>query len=197
MTRRKTAPWGNRIVGTGTLPASQFLANAANWRIHPKPQQDVMSGMLNAVGFVQHVIVNRRSDKAWGRDRNVETLIDGHLRVELALTRGEETDVPVVFVDLDPDEERSVLATFDPIGAMAATDRAKLDELVAAMPEDLRALTAVLREDRKGLKKIVSFETTESDSRYVVLVECRSEHEQVGLLDRLIAEGFTCKAMLS
>jgi hypothetical protein len=35
----KKTPWRNRIVGSGELPASEFLANPGNWRIHPKPQQ--------------------------------------------------------------------------------------------------------------------------------------------------------------
>jgi hypothetical protein len=39
--------------------------------------------------------------------------------------------VPVDYVDLDPDEERIVLATLDPIAALAVPDQAKLDDLLA------------------------------------------------------------------
>lgn len=178
--------WKNRIVGHGEERPDQLLAHPLNWRGHPVDQQNVVEQLLERVGWVQRVLVNRRTGH----------VVDGHLRVDLAIRRDEET-IPVTYIDVDEDEERLILASLDSSSAMAFTDRAKLDELVAAMPEDLRALTAVLREDRKGLKKIVSFETTETDPRYVVLVECSSEHEQVGLLDRLITEGFSCKAMLS
>jgi hypothetical protein len=52
-------------------------------------------------------------------------LVDGHVRVELALAH-REMSVPVACVDLDDDEERLVLASFDPIGAMADADEEKL-----------------------------------------------------------------------
>ena len=46
------------------------------------------------------------------------------MRVELALAH-REMSVPVAHVDLDDDEERLVLASFDPIGAMAHADEEK------------------------------------------------------------------------
>ena len=188
--RRKAAPYGNRIVGTGSVAADQLLANPANWRGHPQPQQDVLDGILNAVGFVQHVVVNRRSSKAWGRERGVETLIDGHLRVHLALARGEDTELPVTYVDLEPDEEKAILVSFDPVGVMAFADQEKLDALVADLPDDLRELTAVLRQDGKASKRLVAFETRD---RFRVVVDCESVAQQQELLERLQREGLTCR----
>lgn len=57
----KTSTWRNRIVGHGEQPASQFLANPNNWRVHPQSQRDALHGALNEVGWVQQVIVNRRT----------------------------------------------------------------------------------------------------------------------------------------
>jgi hypothetical protein len=68
----------NRIVASGEEAPDQLLANPANWRIHPKAQQDALSGALDAVGWVQQVLVNRRSG----------FVVDGHARVALALSRG-------------------------------------------------------------------------------------------------------------
>jgi len=127
---KKKSDWQNRIVGHDTKPASWFLANEANWRIHPKNQQDSLGGVLDEVGWVQDVIVNKRTSEEWGADQNIETLVDGHLRITLALRNGDETPVPVKYVDLSPDEESLVLLTLDPLGAMAASDKAKLDELM-------------------------------------------------------------------
>lgn len=111
--------WRNRITGSGVESPDQILANPANWRVHPKHQQDALEGVLNEVGWVQDVIVNQRTGH----------LVDGHLRVSLALRRG-EPDVPVKYVDLTEAEEALVLATIDPLSALAVTDEGKLRELL-------------------------------------------------------------------
>lgn len=122
------ADWRNRIVGYGEENADQLLANESNWRIHPKFQQDALSGLLNEIGWIQNVIVNKRTAEEWGKDRYIETLVDGHLRASLAITRNEK--VPITYVDLTPDEERLALSTIDPIAAMAVTDKDQLDALL-------------------------------------------------------------------
>ncbi len=70
-------------------------------------------------------------------------VVDGHARVALALRRGEPS-VPVLYVDLSPDEEALVLATLDPISAMAERDDEKLRELLADVHVDDDALLALL-----------------------------------------------------
>jgi hypothetical protein len=122
--------WEIRVEGEGVAPAGQFLANPANWRKHPIGQTLALKGSLDEVGWVRRVLVNKRSSSKWGPDQGVETLLDGHDRVELALQQGEDTPVPYEYVDLDPGEEAFVLATLDPIGAMARSDSQKLDELL-------------------------------------------------------------------
>ena len=150
---KKKSDWQNRIVGHDTKPASWFLANEANWRIHPKNQQDSLGGVLDEVGWVQDVIVNKRTSEEWGADQNIETLVDGHLRITLALRNGDETPVPVKYVDLSPDEERLVLLTLDPLGAMAASDKAKLDELMRAVQSDDDRVQAMIAEiaEKQGI----------------------------------------------
>jgi len=113
-----------------------------------------MRGALDSVGWVQDVIVNLRTSEEWGADQNVQTLVDGHLRVTLALRAGEDTPVPVKFVDLSPSEEAQVLATLDPIAAMAATDKDKLDELMRAVQSDDERVQTMLAEiaEREGLE---------------------------------------------
>ena len=129
--------WANRIVGHGEEAPGGLLANPANWRLHPKEQQDALAGVLSEVGWVQDIIVNRRSGH----------VVDGHLRISLAL-REAARSVPVVYVDLDPAEEALILATLDPLAAMATTDEAKLTELLAdiTLPDEaeLEGLAALL-----------------------------------------------------
>jgi hypothetical protein len=125
--------WRNRITGSGEEAPDQLMANPANWRIHPKAQQNALAGALDAVGWVQQVLVNRRTG----------FVVDGHARVGLALSRGEPT-VPVLYVDLAPDEEALVLATLDPLGAMAGRDDEKLKALLADVTVDNAGLLALL-----------------------------------------------------
>ncbi len=132
------AGWRNRITGSGEEAPDQLLANPANWRIHPKAQQDALAGALDAVGWVQQVLVNRRTG----------FVVDGHARVALALSRGEPT-VPVLYVDLEPAEEALVLATLDPIGAMAGRDDEKLKALLADVTVDDAGLLALARRPRR------------------------------------------------
>lgn len=114
--------WESRIVGYATKRAGDILANPNNWRVHPEAQQEALEGVLDEVGVVQNVIENVQTGN----------LIDGHLRVALTLRRhGEDAPVYVTQVDLTPNEENLVLASLDPIGALATTDEAKLKELLA------------------------------------------------------------------
>ena len=112
----------NKIVGTGTEHPEQLLANPNNWRIHPKGQQDALESLLDDVGWVQNIIVNQRTGH----------VVDGHMRAAVAISRN-ESEVPVVYVDLTDEEERKVLASLDPIGAMAVTDTDMIDELIESL----------------------------------------------------------------
>ncbi len=125
--------WANRIVGSDEVPPDQLLANPANWRIHPKPQQRALAGALDHVGWVAQVLVNQRTGH----------VVDGHLRVELALSRG-ESSVPVLYVDLSEEEERLVLATLDPLAAMAGAEATQLEALLAGLAVDDAGLREML-----------------------------------------------------
>jgi DNA modification methylase len=135
MTPTAAAPWKNRIVGSGEEAPDQLLANPANWRVHPKAQQQALAGILGQVGWVQQVLVNRRTGH----------VVDGHLRVALAIKQSAPT-VPVLYVDLEPEEEALVLASLDPLAAMAGTDDEKLRALLADVSVDSEALAAMLAE---------------------------------------------------
>ncbi|MBF6605928.1 MAG: DNA modification methylase [Chloroflexi bacterium] len=135
--------WRNRIVGSGEVAPDQLLANPANWRVHPAAQRNALRGSLSEVGWVAQVMVNQRTGY----------VVDGHARIEEALSRG-ETSVPVLYVDLSPEEEALVLATLDPIGAMAEQSTERLEALLADITVDdagLEALLASMRPPRAGL----------------------------------------------
>ena len=123
--------WRSRIVGHGEAAPADLVGNPRNWRTHPKAQRDALAAVLDRVGWVQDVIVNRTTGH----------LVDGHARLDLARQRG-EASVPVVYVELDADEEALVLATLDPLAAMAETDDAALRALIdgVTLDDPLRAM---------------------------------------------------------
>jgi len=125
--------WESRIIGHGEAAPADLVGNPRNWRTHPKAQRDALTGVLDEVGWVQDVIVNKRSGY----------LVDGHARVAVAAQRG-ETSVPVVYVDLSDEEERLMLATLDPLAAMAGADTLALTELLTSVTSEDEALTGML-----------------------------------------------------
>jgi polyhydroxyalkanoate synthesis regulator phasin len=112
------ANWESRIIESAMVDAETILANPQNFRKHPKHQKEALAGVLNEIGWIQDVIVNRTTGH----------LIDGHLRVELAAKDGGQ--VPVKYVELTEKEEKIALASIDPISALAEQDQDMLDDLI-------------------------------------------------------------------
>src|ERR1044071_6363058 len=85
--------WQNRIVGHADVDPSLIAAHPRNYRAHPSQQVAALKGAIDEVGFTRSVTVNQRSG----------FLIDGHLRVALAISEHQPT-IPVEYVDLDEAE---------------------------------------------------------------------------------------------
>ena len=123
----------NRIVKLTFEVPEDLLANPANARRHGGGQRDVMRGSLDELGWIAPVIVNDRTG----------FMVDGHMRVEEAISEGTPI-IPVVHVDLDPDEERLALAVLDPVGDLAVYDQERLDDLIASIVTENTALNDLL-----------------------------------------------------
>ena len=122
----------DRIVEFTRIKASDLTPHPQNWRKHPKAQQAAMSGILKEVGYVDALMV-RQHEGGY-------QIIDGHLRAETT----PDAMVPVLVVDLDDIEAAKVLATFDPIAAMAERDSANLAELLKSLDGDDAVVRLVL-----------------------------------------------------
>ncbi|MGH7260696.1 MAG: hypothetical protein ACREI9_08460 [Nitrospiraceae bacterium] len=136
--------WKNRIVAHAEVDPAILNANPKNFRIHPAYQKKALGGVLSDIGWIQDVIVNKRSG----------LVVDGHLRVALAMEQGQKK-VPVKYVDLNPREERMALMTLDPIGALAETDAAKaraLADEVIGDAETTGAVREMVRNFRDSIK---------------------------------------------
>jgi hypothetical protein len=130
-----SAAWQNRIVGHADVRPADLVPNPRNWRSHPPEQQRALSGALAEVGWVAEVLVNRTTGN----------VVDGHLRIELALAR-DEPSIPVTYVELSEDEERLVLASLDPLSAMATAEEEQLASLLEGLEPADDALRALLDE---------------------------------------------------
>jgi len=134
--KKKSIAWENRIVGYEVRPARSFRAHEHNARRHPNQQRAALRGSLASVGWVLPVLENARTGK----------LLDGHARIEEALLKSEEHLVPVIQVDVAEDEEPLILATLDPITAMANYDKEALDALLRNVSTGDAALQSLLSE---------------------------------------------------
>jgi len=162
------------------MRAGDFLANPGNYRKHPTAQENVLTGVLDTVGWVQEVIINKTTGH----------MVDGHLRVKAALSRSEDEPVPYKVVELTEAEEALVLATYDPISAMAFNDEAVLKEVLALVPDHMYPLAAAVHAKKEGAQ-LVSFNAT---VHYRVVVECSDESQQQALCERLAGEGYRVRA---
>lgn len=125
----------NRNVEIRRVRAGDLAPNSANWRTHPDSQKNALQGLLAEVGFVGTLLAYQPPGKPL-------TLIDGHLRSETA----PDTEVDVCIVDLTEAEAAKVLASYDPLAALAEADAAKLDELLREVETGSEALAAMLDE---------------------------------------------------
>lgn len=149
MTQKK---WKNRIVRSGEVDPKTLVPNPDNWRKHPKYQEQTMAGILDDIGWIQDVIVNEHTGH----------LIDGHLRVEIAL-KNKEPLVPVKYVDLTEEEERKALVTFDPIAAMIETDKELLEQLIEQCETENDDVKGLLQDiaEKEGLDVNTFFDIPE------------------------------------
>jgi hypothetical protein len=186
----KTNPFVNRIIGYGTKPADQFQGNPLNYRTHPQKQRDAVQASLRELGWIGVVVENTVTGN----------LIDGHERVWQALLDNEE--VPYIQVELSESEEKLALAVFDPLGAMAETDSEILDALLREVNSGESALQELLAEmaNDAGLVPPDVEQGAGVDTvpeQWAVMVQCDSEFQQAELLQRLEAEGYSCRALIS
>ena len=145
----------DRIKELRRVKASELIPNPKNWRTHPIAQQDALKGILAEVGFAGAVLARELDD-------GTLMLIDGHMRAEATT----DQEIPVLILDVDEAESDKLLATFDPIAAMAESDAHALDALLRNVDTGSEALQKMLAElaDGAGLyqdKEVIEDEVPE------------------------------------
>ena len=135
----------DRIKDFRRVPASSLRPAPANWRTHSLAQRDALKGLLAEIGYAGATLCRELPDGSL-------EIIDGHLRAEEMGHR----EVPVLVTDLDEKEARKLLATYDPLGAMAHADAAKLDAMLQQVATTDGAVAAMLSQlaDAAGTKDV-------------------------------------------
>jgi len=130
-----TELWQNRIVTTepSDVDPMTLRGHTKNIRTHASAQRRLLEAALDELGHVGKIVVSQRTQR----------VLNGHLRVELAIGRDEET-IPVTWIDVDEDEELIVLAFFDQIGEGAEIDPAKLKATFSQVKADTEGLQTML-----------------------------------------------------
>lgn len=124
--------WPDQVIRTEWVDPEQLLAHELNPNIHPMPQARATEGSMDELGWVRHIVVNERTGK----------VIDGHLRVGIAISRG--ALVPVDYVNFTDEQELLALALLDATGDMRGTDREIQQDLAAALPDISDVLASVI-----------------------------------------------------
>ena len=182
----------DRIVELKRIKGSQLRPNPKNWRTHSKEQQDAIKGILAEVGFAGACLVRQLEDGSY-------MLIDGHARTEVS----GEAELPCLVLDVTEQEADKILATYDPLGAMAGKDAEKLDELLKSFEMDNEAAQAMLDElnsNNEILQLNAEGNASGQDQipeQYQILIQCSNEREQAKLLEELNAKGINCRSLIS
>ena len=111
--------------------------NPRNWREHPPEQMKALEGAIGEVGWAGALLFN----EATGR------LIDGHARKKKFAGKG---PVPVLVGSWSESDEQKILATLDPLAAMATANKEALESLmrdVQTGSEDLAAMLEKMAAD--------------------------------------------------
>lgn len=183
-------PIRDRIIELRRVRAGELLANSKNWRQHPAAQRAAMRGVLDEIGYASALVARQVAD---GRLE----LIDGHLRAE---TTPDEV-VPVLVLDVSEQEADKLLATLDPLAAMAETDGDALARLLDRVQTNDQGVAALLAQLQTTAGQVLSASGAGRDAIRIpqlhqVVVDCRDEGEQRAVYEELRAAGRKCRLLV-
>lgn len=127
------------------IPASKISKNPRNWRRHPDEQREAFRGMVDKVGFAGACLVRHLG-------RGKYELIDGELRLD-EVGGDMSGGVPCLVIDVDEAGADALLASVDPISAMAGSDLDALEELMSSVDlSDIEPLESYLDDLASSLR---------------------------------------------
>jgi DNA modification methylase len=122
----------DRIVELIRVRAGELEDSPDNWRTHGTQQREVLRGLLEDIGYADALLARREGDRL--------ILIDGHLRKRLS----KDQAVPVLVLDVDEREADLLLATLDPVAALAGSNAEALESLLGRIEVTDEAIADLL-----------------------------------------------------
>ena len=122
------------------IEAGSLTENPLNWRRHSQEQLQSIRELLDdpQVGWAGACLFNERTGR----------LIDGHARKQVV---DPKTPVPVLVGDWSEEAEAKILATLDPVGAMAMGDAEAYRKLIESVEADGLWVRDLLHNTAAGL----------------------------------------------
>lgn len=168
--------------------AGELAENPKNWRLHPEAQTKALADVIAEVGYAGALLFNERTGR----------LVDGHARRKIAKP---EEQLPVLIGSWTEEQEAKILATLDPLAAMAEADKPKLDALlrevgaqsepVAQMLTDLAKEHGIAAPDSPAAEDLSDMLA----AKFAVYLECKSEHDQGAIIKELHRHGLEPRAL--
>ena len=179
----------DRIKELRRVPAGSLRPNPRNWRTHPDNQRDALRGILAEVGYAGALLARELPDGSL-------ELIDGHLRAETT----PDALVPVLVLDVDEREAAKLLATFDPLSALAETNRRRARRLVGRRGDRKPGARADCSTIWRTSIPAAADEPAPADKSlpdelFQIVIECRGEEEQRDLFQEFIGRGLNCRLL--
>lgn len=175
----------DRIKELRRVHASELIPNPRNWRTHPEKQRNAIQGVLAEIGYADALLAREMPDGSL-------MLLDGHLRAETTPNQ----EVPVLILDLDDAEADKLLATLDPISAMAGKNEELFADLISEMETSSQAVQELLSEtlgsDGKHSDVIPETEAV-IPQLFQIVVDCGTEERQEELYEKFREEGLRCR----
>ena len=187
--------------------------NPSNPRTISTESKDRLRRSLDQFGDISGVVFNRKTGHLVGANQRVSLFRDAgaQLHIEHRGDADKRGTVARGYVLLDgdrygyrevewdlPKEQAAMLAANNHAGEW---DNEAVSKIIAELDDDLRGLTGF---DASEIEKIIrgldrSVETKEEiyKEKFMIVIDCDSESQQISLLERFQKEGTKCKALTS
>ncbi|MDP3767757.1 MAG: hypothetical protein Q8S13_07060 [Dehalococcoidia bacterium] len=154
---------------------AELASNRRNWRIHPPSQMRPLKAAIDTVGWAGALLYN---EAPWAGH-----LVDGHARKQLA---GKHEPIPVLIGSWTEDEERLILATLDPLAALAQIDKSALEDLISETNTDNDVLRDLLEKLAPPIAEptVEEVQTGEVRDRFWIAIRGPLQHQAL-VLQRL------------
>lgn len=143
----------DRIVGFKRVKAARLVVNPNNWRVHNEGQKSVLRDILKEVGIANALVCRQLPN-------NKLEVIDGHLRQDA----DPSITWPVLILDVDENEAKKLLLSFDPLAAMATTDIAKLEVLRSEVATESANMALMWEQQAEGARQLAEVAAAASAS---------------------------------